>query len=58
MTQAGRAPRSFRPPEVQHRKHMSPSRLIAADVAELLGLPKSWVYEQSRTGGIPTVTLH
>ena len=36
---------------------MSPSRLIAGDVAELLGLPKSWVYEQSRTGGIPTVTL-
>jgi len=26
-------------------------------VAELLGVPKSWVYEQSRTGRIPTVTL-
>ena len=36
---------------------MSTARLIAGDVAELLGLPKSWVHKQSRTGGIPTVTL-
>jgi hypothetical protein len=36
---------------------MSPARLIAGDVAELLGLPKSWVYAQSRGGRIPTVTL-
>ncbi|MDP8944004.1 MAG: helix-turn-helix domain-containing protein [Actinomycetota bacterium] len=31
--------------------------MSAADVAELLGVPKSWVYEQSRNGRIPTVTL-
>lgn len=34
------------------------SRLMTADeVAELLGVPKTWVYEQSRLGRIPTVTL-
>jgi len=33
------------------------SLLTAAEVAELLGVPKSWVYEQSRRGRIPTVTL-
>ena len=33
-------------------------RLLTADeVAELLGVPTSWVYEQSRLGRIPTVTL-
>jgi excisionase family DNA binding protein len=31
--------------------------LTASDVAELLGVPVSWVYEQSRRGRIPTVTL-
>lgn len=31
--------------------------MTAADVAELLGVPTSWVYEQSRQGRIPTVTL-
>jgi excisionase family DNA binding protein len=31
--------------------------LTAAQVAEVLGVPKSWVYEQSRRGRIPTVTL-
>jgi excisionase family DNA binding protein len=31
--------------------------LTAAEVATLLGVPKSWVYEQSRKGRIPTVTL-
>ena len=36
---------------------MSGSLLTADDVAELLGVPKSWVYEQSRRGVIPTVTL-
>ena len=29
----------------------------APQVAELLGVPVSWVYEQSRRGLIPTVTL-
>lgn len=36
---------------------MSGSLLTAAEVAELLGVPVSWVYEQSRRGRIPTVTL-
>ena len=31
--------------------------LTAGAVAELLGVPVSWVYEQSRRGRIPTVTL-
>jgi excisionase family DNA binding protein len=36
---------------------MSPSLLTAEEVAALLGVPTSWVYEQSRRGRIPTVTL-
>ena len=36
---------------------MTGSLLTADQVAELLGVPKSWVYEQSRAGRIPTVTL-
>ena len=31
--------------------------LTAAEVGALLGVPASWVYEQSRLGRIPTVTL-
>jgi excisionase family DNA binding protein len=31
--------------------------LTAEDVAELLGVSVAWVYEQSRAGRIPTVTL-
>jgi excisionase family DNA binding protein len=31
--------------------------LDAGAVAALLGVPKGWVYEQSRRGTIPTVTL-
>lgn len=31
--------------------------LTAEDVAAMLGVPKSWVYEQSRLGRIPTVAL-
>jgi excisionase family DNA binding protein len=31
--------------------------LTADQVAKLLGVPRSWVYEQSRRGQIPTVTL-
>lgn len=31
--------------------------LTAGQVAELLGVPPTWVYEQSRAGRIPTVTL-
>jgi excisionase family DNA binding protein len=33
------------------------SLLTAEEVAQLLGVPKSWVYEQSREGRIPTVRL-
>ncbi len=33
------------------------SLLTADDVAEFLGVPVSWVYQQSRVGRIPTVTL-
>jgi excisionase family DNA binding protein len=31
--------------------------LDATEVAALLGVPKAWVYEQSRQGRIPTVVL-
>ncbi len=31
--------------------------LTADEVGNLLGVPKSWVYEQSRAGRIPTVSL-
>ena len=31
--------------------------LTARDVAEILGVPVGWVYERSRRGLIPTVTL-
>jgi excisionase family DNA binding protein len=38
--------------------HPMPDSLLTADqVADLLGVPRSWVYEQSRRGTIPTVTL-
>ena len=33
------------------------SLMTADDVAQLLGVPASWVYEQSRLGRIPTITL-
>ncbi len=36
---------------------MSSSLLTADQVADKLGVPKTWVYEQSRRGRIPTVTL-
>jgi len=36
---------------------LTPSLLTAGQVAELLGVPTSWVYEQSRLGRIPTVML-
>jgi excisionase family DNA binding protein len=31
--------------------------MTAGQVARLLGVPRTWVYEQSRCGRIPTVTL-
>jgi excisionase family DNA binding protein len=36
---------------------MSTRLLTASEVAALLGVPRSWVYEQSRRGLIPTVEL-
>jgi excisionase family DNA binding protein len=34
------------------------SRLLTAEeVADMLGVPKTWVYEQARRGRIPTVEL-
>ena len=39
------------------RRLVSGSLLSAGEVAQLLGVPVSWVYEQSRRGRIPTVTL-
>jgi excisionase family DNA binding protein len=36
---------------------MTTRLMTAAEVAEMLGVPKSWVYEQSRAGRIPTVAL-
>ena len=36
---------------------MTGALLTARQVAKLLGVPTSWVYEQSRRGRIPTVTL-
>ena len=36
---------------------MSTRLLTAAEVASILGVPKSWVYKQSRRGLIPTVAL-
>lgn len=42
---------------VPHGSRRNGSLLTARDVAELLGVPVSWVYERSRSGRIPTVTL-
>lgn len=36
---------------------MSGALLTAPEVAAMLGVPVSWVYERSRRGAIPTVTL-
>ena len=36
---------------------MSSPLLTAKEVADLLGVPTSWVYQQSRAGRIPTVRL-
>jgi excisionase family DNA binding protein len=36
---------------------MSTRLLTAAEVASMLGVPKSWVYQHSCQGQIPTVEL-
>jgi excisionase family DNA binding protein len=41
----------------EHPSRGGPPLLTAAEVGALLGVPASWVYEQSRLGRIPTVTL-
>ena len=41
----------------EHPSRGGPPLLTAAEVGALLGVPKTWVYEQSRLGRIPTVTL-
>jgi excisionase family DNA binding protein len=42
----------------RHRsRHDASPLLTAGEVASLLGVPRTWVYEQSRAGRIPTVTL-
>jgi excisionase family DNA binding protein len=41
----------------EHPSRGAAPLLTAAEVAALLGVPKTWVYEQSRLGRIPTVTL-
>ena len=43
--------------EPQRISSDDPGRLLTApEVARLLSVPTSWVYAQSRAGGIPTVT--
>jgi excisionase family DNA binding protein len=42
---------------VAERPQGSGRLLTAEQVAERLGVPKTWVYEASRQGRIPTVTL-
>jgi excisionase family DNA binding protein len=37
--------------------YASGALLTAGEVAQLLGVPRTWVYEQSRAGRIPTVRL-
>jgi excisionase family DNA binding protein len=41
----------------EHQPRGAAPLLTAAEVGALLGVPASWVYEQSRLGRIPTVTL-
>jgi excisionase family DNA binding protein len=41
------------PPNGAHASRL----MTAGEVAQLLGVPKTWVYQQSRRGRIPTVTL-
>jgi excisionase family DNA binding protein len=45
------------PLPIHARSAKNGSLLTARDVADLLGVPVSWVYERSRSGRIPTVTL-
>jgi excisionase family DNA binding protein len=51
---AGEGYRPFAPIRL---RSMEGGLLTAEQVARMLGVPKSWVYEQSRLGHIPTVNL-
>jgi excisionase family DNA binding protein len=42
---------------VKSSREVRSGLLTASEVATLLGVPVSWVYEQSRKGRIPTVSL-
>jgi excisionase family DNA binding protein len=46
-------------PRAQPRRpEYAPGALLTAgEVAQMLGVPRTWVYEQSRAGRIPTVRL-
>ncbi len=45
-------------PESQRNASGSNGRLLLADdVAEMLGVPKTWVYAETRAGRLPHVTL-
>jgi excisionase family DNA binding protein len=49
--------RGYRPFAPIRLRSMEGGLLTAEQVARMLGVPKSWVYEQSRRGHIPTVNL-
>ena len=51
-------PSTYDPRQASRRFSGEPRGLLTArEVAAMLGVPVSWVYEQSRRGRIPTVTL-
>ncbi len=50
---AGRLDRAERPPD----SHLSEPLLTPAAVAELLGIPRSSVYEYARNGAIPHLKI-
>jgi excisionase family DNA binding protein len=43
--------------DAQDKRDTDRRLLAAEDVAAMLGVSRAWVYEQSRRGAIPTVTL-
>jgi excisionase family DNA binding protein len=51
------APHHGRERRQQGDSELPGALLTAGQVARLLGVPRTWVYEQSRCGRIPTVTL-
>jgi excisionase family DNA binding protein len=51
------ATRRFAPPRDDPVDRTAGCLWTAADLADRLGVPVSWVYKQTRLGRIPTVTL-